>query len=157
MTSAEQVAISGAVKEYLKIADSGNERVQEFCDNCGSQISPADPAKTLFMVLAGCFSQHDQLALAKHIFGKSTASLLSAIEDQQWMTEGLASAEMTLRGLVAQRLELNLIFMGCHSCVLVGRRVTGLVGHRLADAVKPIDDRIGGAFDLTGRHYLPSY
>ena len=49
--SAEQVAITGAVKEYLKIADSGNERVQEFCDNCGSQIYAADPAKTLFMVL----------------------------------------------------------------------------------------------------------
>ena len=29
--SAEQVAISGVVKEYLKIADSGNERVQGFC------------------------------------------------------------------------------------------------------------------------------
>ena len=102
--SAEHVAIFGAVKEYLKIANSGNERVQEFCDNCGSQIYAADPAKTLFMVLTGCLSQHDQLTPAKHIFGKSVASWLSTIEDQQWVTERPASAEMTPRGLAAQRL-----------------------------------------------------
>ena len=74
MISAEQVAITGAVKEYIKIADSGNEWVQEFCDNCGSQIYAADSAKTLLMVLTGCLSQDNQLAPAKHIFGKSAAS-----------------------------------------------------------------------------------
>ena len=95
MMSSEQVVISGAVKEYLKTADSGNERIQGFCGNCGSQIYAADPAKTLFMVRTGCLSQHDQLVPAKHIFGKSAASWLSTIEDQQWVTEGPASAEMT--------------------------------------------------------------
>jgi len=92
--SAEQVTISGAVKEYLKIADSGNERVQGFCGNCASQIFAADPAKTLYMVRTGCLSQHDQLVPAKHIFGKSAASWLGSIENQQWVTEGPASAEM---------------------------------------------------------------
>ena len=77
MMSAEQVAISGAVKKYLKTADSINERVQGFCGNCGSQIYSADLAKTLFMVFTGCLSQHDQLAPAKHIYGKSAASWLS--------------------------------------------------------------------------------
>ena len=91
-------SISGEIKEYLKIADSGNERVQGFCGNCGSQIYAADPAKTLFMVRTGCLSQHDQLVPAKHIFGKSAASWLSTIEDQQWVTEGPASAEMTPPG-----------------------------------------------------------
>ena len=95
--SAEQVAISGSVKEYVKIADNGNERVQGFCGNCGSQIYVADSAKTLFMVRTGCLSQHDQLAPAKHIYGKSAASWLSTIEDQQWVSEGPASAEMILR------------------------------------------------------------
>ena len=98
LMSAEQVATSGAVKEYLKIADSGNEKVQGFCSNCGSQIYAADPAKTLCMVGTGCLSQHDQLAPTKHIFGRSAASWLSLIEDQQWVTVGLASAEMTPRG-----------------------------------------------------------
>ena len=43
--SSDQVAISGVVKEYLKIADSGNERIQGFCGNCGSQIYAADPER----------------------------------------------------------------------------------------------------------------
>jgi len=92
--SAEQVTISGAVKEYLKIADSGNERVQGFCGNCGSQIFATDPAKTLYLVRTGCLSQHDQLVPAKHIFGKSATSWLGSIENQQWVTEGPTSAEM---------------------------------------------------------------
>ena len=96
--SAEHVVISGAVKEFLKIADSGNERVQGFCGNCGSQIYAADPSKTLFMFRTGCSSQYDQLVPAKHIFGKSASSWLSIIEEQQWVTEGPASAEMTPPG-----------------------------------------------------------
>lgn len=80
--SAEQFAISGAVTEYLKIADSGNERVQGFCGTFGSQIYAADLAKTLFMFCVGCLSPHDQLALEKHIFGKFAPSWLNKIEDQ---------------------------------------------------------------------------
>jgi hypothetical protein len=93
-----EVKVDGAVKEYLKIADSGNERIQGFCGNCGSQIYAADPAKTLFMVRTGCLSQYDQLVPAKHIFGKFASSWLSTIEKQQWVTEGPASAEMTPLG-----------------------------------------------------------
>ena len=78
---AEQVIISGTVKEYLKIANSGNDRVQGFCGNCGSQICLADPAKTLFMVRTGCLSHYDQPVPAKHILGKSASSWLSTIEE----------------------------------------------------------------------------
>ena len=46
------------------------------------QVAISDPAKTLFKVRTGCLSQHDQLAPAKHIFGKSAASWLSTNEDQ---------------------------------------------------------------------------
>ena len=92
--NAEQVTISGTVKEYLKIADSGNERVQGFCGNCGSQIFAADPAKTSYLVRTGCLSQHDKLVPAKHIFGVSATTWLSSIENQQWVTGGPTSAEM---------------------------------------------------------------
>ena len=92
--SAEQVTIAGAVREYLKIADSGNERVQGFCGNCGSQIFASDPAKTSYLVRTGCLSQHDQLVPAKHIFGESASAWLNLIENQQWVTEGPTSAEM---------------------------------------------------------------
>jgi hypothetical protein len=52
---ANNVTIAGPVQEYLKMADSGNERVQGFCGNCDSQIFVADPQKTLFMLRTGCF------------------------------------------------------------------------------------------------------
>ena len=94
--NAEQVTISGTVKEHLKIAKSGNERVQGFYGNCGSQIFAADPSKTLYMLRTGCLSQHDQLVPDKHIFDKSAASWLGSIENQQWVTEGSTSAEMAL-------------------------------------------------------------
>ena len=38
----------------------------------------------------------------------------------------------------------------------LARVADGLVGRWLANAVMPIDNRISGAFDLTGRHHLPS-
>ena len=36
LMSAKNVTILGAVQEYLKVADGGNERIQGFCGNCGS-------------------------------------------------------------------------------------------------------------------------
>ena len=92
--AADDVKISGSVTEFLKIAESGNERVQGFCGKCGSHLYATDPAKTLFMIRTGCLDQHHELIPAKHIFGKSAASWLSSIEDQRWVTEGPASAEM---------------------------------------------------------------
>lgn len=67
-------------------------------NNFGSQIYTVDPAKVLFMVRTGCLSQNEQLVPAKHIFGKSAVSWLNTIEDQQWVTKGSASNEMTPLG-----------------------------------------------------------
>ena len=52
--AADDVKISGSVTEFLKIAESGNERLQGFCGKCGSHLYATDPAKTLFMIRAGC-------------------------------------------------------------------------------------------------------
>ena len=52
--AADDVKISGSVTEFLKIAKSGNERVQGFCGKCGSHLYATDPAKTLFMIRTGC-------------------------------------------------------------------------------------------------------
>jgi hypothetical protein len=46
------------------------------------------------MLRTWSLSQHDQLAPAKHIFGKSAAAWLGSIDHQQWVTDGSASAEM---------------------------------------------------------------
>ena len=51
---ADDVKISGAVTEFLKIAESGNDQLQGFCGKCGSHLYATDPAKTLFMIRTGC-------------------------------------------------------------------------------------------------------
>ena len=55
---ADDVKISGTVTEFLKIAESDNERGQRFCGKCGSHLYSTDSAKTLFMIRAGCLDQH---------------------------------------------------------------------------------------------------
>tara|TARA_B110000977_G_scaffold8556_1_gene11421 strand:- start:317 stop:757 length:441 start_codon:yes stop_codon:yes gene_type:complete len=92
---AENIEITGSVKEYLKTADSGNERLQGFCGNCGSQIYATDPAKTTFMVRTGCLTQFSSLIPVKHIFGSSMAEWLSSIGQKTWVSTGPTSAEIT--------------------------------------------------------------
>ncbi len=64
------VAFGGSVewqgaqpKKYIKVAESGNRRVQAFCGNCGTPIYSSDdvenPAGVAIRV--GCLNQRDQL------------------------------------------------------------------------------------------------
>ncbi|MDA7560479.1 GFA family protein [Alphaproteobacteria bacterium] len=92
--SADDVKISGNVTEFLKIAESGNERAQGFCGKCGSHLYATDPAKTLFMIRTGCLDQHHELVPAKHIFGKSAVEWVGAIAGSSWVVEGPPSAAM---------------------------------------------------------------
>ena len=52
--AADDMKIPGTVTEFLKIAESGNERLQGFCGKCGSHLYVTDPAKTLFLIRNGC-------------------------------------------------------------------------------------------------------
>ena len=45
--AADDVKIFSTVTEFLKIAESGNERFQSFCGKCGSHLYAPFPAKTL--------------------------------------------------------------------------------------------------------------
>ena len=51
---ADDIKISGTETVFLKIAESGNERLQGFCGKCGSHLYATDPAKTLFLIRTGC-------------------------------------------------------------------------------------------------------
>ena len=93
--SAGAVKNSGTVTEFLKIAESGNARVQGFCGKCGSHLYATDPAKTLFMIRTGCLDQHHELIPAKHIFGKSAVEWVGEIANSSWVAEGPASGTMT--------------------------------------------------------------
>ena len=83
------------VTKFLKIAGSGNERLQGFCGICGSHLYATDPAKKLFMIRTGCLDQHHKLVPAKHIFGKSADEWVGEIADSSWVAAGPASAAMT--------------------------------------------------------------
>ena len=55
--------LRGRPKEYVKIGDSGNPRVQAFCENCGSGLYATDvgdrPKK--YNIRVGTVRQRDQL------------------------------------------------------------------------------------------------
>ena len=91
--------------------------------------------KTLFLVRTGWLSQHDQLAPAKHIFGKSALAWLGSIDRQQWVTDGPASAELQPSTQKYGRLWAL--------ALLLCDRLTD-------DAIMPIDDAFNAACHLTG-------
>ena len=59
---ADQVELLGSPKQYVKVAASGNRRVQAFCGDCGTQLfaTEADVPKTLNIRL-GCVNERAQL------------------------------------------------------------------------------------------------
>lgn len=59
----EQAELLGSPKRYVKVAASGNRRVQAFCGDCGTQLfaTEADEPKTLNFRL-GCVNERAGLA-----------------------------------------------------------------------------------------------
>ena len=66
----------GQPKVYVKIADSGNEREQTFCDACGSPIYSAPhttPGERLLGVRAGTLEVRDRLVPKMQFYKHSSA------------------------------------------------------------------------------------
>ena len=93
--AADDMKISGTVTEFLKIVESGNERLQGICEKCSSHLYATDSAKTLFMFFTGCPDQCQEFVPTKHIFGKSAVEWVGEIADSSWVAEGPASGVMT--------------------------------------------------------------
>lgn len=84
---------SGHPKSYVKRAESGRERVQAFCPECGTPIYSAVPGESPFFVLrTGAIRQRSQLAPRKQYWCKSAlpwvTDLASVVKVAQ--QEGLA-------------------------------------------------------------------
>ena len=94
---AAHVKITGEVREYSKIAESGNERLQGFCGNCGSHIYATSPDRKIYNIRAGCLEQHNELAPVRHIFGQSSPDWLVNIAKAKWFKKGPASEEIQPR------------------------------------------------------------
>ena len=74
---AHSITIDGSPKEYIKIGDSGNKRIQAFCSNCGTQLFATDMEKTVFNLRTGFLEQKNQLEPRTHVFTKSSMPWVS--------------------------------------------------------------------------------
>ena len=78
--AADQFKISGEPAKYVKVAESGNKRVQGFCAHCGTPIyATALENPTLYMLRLGALRQRDQLVPRRQVWtdaaGWASASL----------------------------------------------------------------------------------
>ena len=73
----------GKAKEYIKIAESGNERAQGFCQNCGSALyaTSVDKENRVYGIRAGCVEQRNELTPTCQIWGRSSVPWLNKIAD----------------------------------------------------------------------------
>jgi hypothetical protein len=99
-TPAGDVVMSGAAKHYVKVAESGNKRVQAFCPDCGTQLyaTEADGAPKVINLRLGCIDQRDQLVPVAQIWGESAMPWLAALQDVPLHGKGLASPVMSTGG-----------------------------------------------------------
>ena len=71
MAPSNKIEITGRPKEYIKIGDSGNKRIQAFCPNCGTQLFATDLDKTLFNLRTGFLEQKNELSPKTQVFTHS--------------------------------------------------------------------------------------
>ena len=74
-----EFSMTGTPKEFVKIGDSGNKRIQAFCDICGTHLFATDTNKSMFNVRMGCIDQRDNLTPARHVFSSSAQSWVSEV------------------------------------------------------------------------------
>lgn len=86
--------MSGQAKHYVKVAASGNRRVQAFCPECGTQLyaNEADgPPRTLNLRL-GCVNERAQLVPVAQIWAASSMPWIEQLKSIPAHSAGLSSA-----------------------------------------------------------------
>ncbi len=68
----DKISIEGTPKEYVKIGDSGNKRIQAFCSECGTQLFATDVEKKFFNIRTGLLDQRNDLIPNQHVFTTSS-------------------------------------------------------------------------------------
>jgi hypothetical protein len=76
---ANRTKIKGQPKEYIKIGDSGNKRIQAFCPDCGTQLFATDMNKTLYNLRTGFLEQKNELKPKTHVFTHSSMTWVKEI------------------------------------------------------------------------------
>ncbi|NMP30213.1 GFA family protein [Thalassotalea sp. M1531] len=72
----------GQVKEYVKTADSGNQRAQGFCGNCGSAIyaTSVEAGPKVYGIRLGTVDQQSNLPPKAQIWCRSKLSWIPSIK-----------------------------------------------------------------------------
>jgi len=73
--------LQGEPSTYLKIAESGNRRIQGFCPNCGTSIyATSELNQEIFGLRVGTLNQRADIIPKKQIWHRSALDWVSEIE-----------------------------------------------------------------------------
>ena len=76
----DRFALTGEVKSYVKVADSGNRRAQVFCPACGTPLyGAAETNPTGVAIRLGCIDQRAELMPKLQIWSGSAVPWLSGL------------------------------------------------------------------------------
>jgi len=76
----ESFHMRGEPKHYIKVAESGNRRVQAFCPECGTPLFATAPENpTQVIIRTGCVKQRSELEPVVQIWQRSAQPWLAAI------------------------------------------------------------------------------
>ncbi len=74
--------LQGEPSTYLKIAESGNRRIQAFCPNCGTSIyATSEFNQEIFGLRVGTLNQRSEIAPKKQIWHRSVMPWVSEIDN----------------------------------------------------------------------------
>lgn len=70
--------VGGTPKTYVKTADSGRQRIQGFCADCGTPLysTGTDTHPARYMLRTGCMTQRDSLVPREELWRQSALSWL---------------------------------------------------------------------------------
>jgi hypothetical protein len=76
--------LTGQPKIYIKTAESGNQRAQAFCPNCGTAIYSAAPRDTpTYALRVGTLKQRSQLQPSRQIWSRSAQPWVKDLRQMQ--------------------------------------------------------------------------
>lgn len=92
-TPIAKVEVSGKAKHFVKIAESGNRRIQAFCGECGSHLwaTEGDGEPKTMNLRLGCIEERDQLVPTVQVWSHSAVPWLGQLFSVPAHTKGPSS------------------------------------------------------------------
>ena len=96
-TPVANVEVMGSAKHYVKVAESGNRRIQAFCEVCGSQLwaTEGDGEPKTMNLRLGCIEERAQLAPTIQVWGHSAMPWLEQFSSVPMHVKGPSSPVKT--------------------------------------------------------------